>query len=360
MKKLMLNVLAATAVLVLFFAYGHTQKRGGGGHNNERNDWFNHNGHASPGTWLAYIEKDLVFFDLTGFNWSNTRTFTRAEVGTVPVNAEGEFKITREAGTITFTGRFDGNKGQGTYKFAENTAFRDYLTQQGYSGITEALMLQVYLTGIDKNYFAVLKANGYTNITNTQFKDLAEQQVSLDVLQGYFGLFKKEGYTNVGLNKIIELREHGVDADFVESFHAAGYGEVPLDRALQLRDHGVDTEYINSFRTAGYKDKITLERAQELRDHGVDPDFIKELTDAGYKDISLGQALNMRDHGVGADYIKELNDAGFKNISLEKAQELRDHGVSADFIRELKDAGVKILPPKKRCTLGILVLAAII
>jgi len=333
--------------------------------------WSNFGGNHVPGTWSAYIEDDRVNIMFTGEDWNTGRMFSLAELGTLPTGNEGTFKITRDAGTVTFKGLFAGGKGNGFYTFAEDAGFKSYLVQKGYSGLDKQLMLAVFFTDINKGYFEYLKANGYANVSNENFKDLAEQDLNRRVFADYFGLFKTESWGHPSLGKVIELREHGVNARFVNSFHEMGYKEnipldkalelrdhgvsprfitsiqkmgyekITLDRAVDLRDHGVNPEYISSIREMGYKD-ITLEKAQELRDHGVNPEFIHTMQNMGYKGVTLDRAEELIDHGVNANFIKSITELGFKDLTLDKAQELVDHGVNAQFIKKMREKGVKV------------------
>lgn len=106
--------------------------------------------------------------------------------------------------------------------FSENPSFKSYLEGKGFSGLDKDLMLHIFFTNINKNYFEFLKASGYAKITNDQLKDLAYQDLNRKVMEDYFDLFKTEGYGRQSLDKIVELREHGVNAKFVNGFHQMG------------------------------------------------------------------------------------------------------------------------------------------
>src|SRR6202012_3023517 len=121
-------------------------------------------------------------------------TFQLTELGTLPRGKEGAFTVTREPGTVTLNGIFNGTKGHGPYTFGENTAFRTYLQQEGFKDISEELMIHLFFTNINREYFGYMKQNGYTGVTMPQLKDLAFQNVNRNVLTGYLDLFKKEEY----------------------------------------------------------------------------------------------------------------------------------------------------------------------
>ena len=206
MKKLLVAVLSVILAAATTFTAKSQEKV----KTENRNDdaWSNSGGNHVPGTWMAYIEDEKVYIRLTGEDWSAERSFPLAELRTLPTS-EGTFALTREAGTITFKGTFDGGKGRGFYALAENASFKSYLEQKGYLGLDKELMLNIFLTDINKSYFDFMKANGYYEISNSQLKDLAQQNLNRKVLGDYFNLFKTEDGGHPSIEKMVDLREHG-------------------------------------------------------------------------------------------------------------------------------------------------------
>ncbi|HVW12498.1 MAG TPA: hypothetical protein VHB54_01675 [Mucilaginibacter sp.] len=362
MKKIIITLLSVAVLLAAFGTKTFAQQKD----KDDDDDNSSWNGRPA-GTWDAVVKDGIVNIQFYGRHWSEGRNFNAAELGTLPTDKVGEFSLAREAGKMSFRGAFQEHFGHGTYTFAENAQFRQYLQQKGYK-VDDDLMRAVFFTDINKAYFDFMKENGYADISNDQFKDLAEQNMSRKVMQDYFNLFKAEGYGRQSLEKIVELREHGVGPKYIASIHQMGYKNVPLDQALELRDHGVTDDYIAEIRKMGKTDvtleeaqslrdhgvtaeyvaslkkvepNMTLEKAQELRDHGVSLTFINSLQNMGYKGVTLDKAQELVDHGVSARFIKSINDLGFKNLSLDKAEELVNHGVTASFIKKFQDKGVK-------------------
>ncbi|HVV56571.1 MAG TPA: hypothetical protein VHC47_14655 [Mucilaginibacter sp.] len=331
MKKITKILFSAIVLLAVFGGRTFAQK-------DKDDDTRSWNGH-DPGTWDAVVKDGMVNIEFYGRHWTEGRNFNAAELGTLPMDRIGVFTLTRDAGKMTFKGVFEDHFGHGTYTFEENKDFRAYLQQKGYT-VDDDLMRAVFCTDISRAYFDFMKENGYANITGSQFKDLAEQDMNRKVMQDYFGLFKAEGYGRQPLDKIVELREHGVGPKYIANLHRAGYSGFSLDKAEELRDHGVDANYIATIKKTGYPN-LTLDKAEELRDHGVSLQYVKSLQDMGYKDITLDRAEELRDHGVSSNFISEMQQLGYKNLTLEKAQDLRDHGVSPQFIRSINDLGFK-------------------
>jgi hypothetical protein len=294
----------------------------------------------NPGLWSALVVQDQVHIQFGGHHWSSGASFALSESGTLPTDKQGSFTVKRDAGTVTFNGVFEGRRGHGTYSFEEDPAFKSFLTQEGFSSISESLMIHLYFTNINKAYFAYMKQNGYTGITMTELKKLAEENMNQHIMTNYFELFKKDNDGQVKLEEIVQLREHGVSPSFIAKFHDMGYPDVPLDKAVELRDHGVDPEFVDDMKKIGQRN-ITLDEAIRLRDHGVSVAFVKDLSDMGYTNISLEKAVELVDHGVSASFIRGFRDLGFADLTLTKAVELVDHGVSVAFVKRMQDKGLK-------------------
>ena len=335
MKKIILSAFSIVALTAIMYSSAQAQQKSSKSSDDDDMSWDSRD---NPGVWSAMIHEDRVYIQFGGLHWSSGSNFMVSELGALPTDKQGTFAVKREAGTVTFNGSFTNGRGHGTYLFEENASFKSFLAQEGFKDINEELMLHLFFTNINQEYFGYMKANGYTGITMSQLKDLAFQNVNLKVLTGYLDLFKKENYGKVSLEKIIELREHGVGPSFVNSFHEMGYKDISLDKALELRDHGVSPKFIEEMKKAGAKD-ISLDEAVELRDHGVSAEFIYGLKELGYGDISLEKARKLRDHGVSIEFIKEFMAMGYKDISPDRAQELRDHGVNPAFVSRIKELG---------------------
>ncbi|MEO6630996.1 MAG: hypothetical protein ABIN13_04715, partial [Mucilaginibacter sp.] len=330
MKKLFIPCLTALALLATLSGCAQAQQKSisksaaksalkseaKGDKNDDNNGWYSNGNHA-PGTWDAIVEDGQVNIQFYGHRWNSGRNFPKSELGTLPDGKIGEFILTREAGKMTFKGVFEGRFGHGAYNFVENADFKSYLAQRGYKELDDQLMLDVFFTDINKGYFDFLKDNGYADISNDQFRDLARQDLNRKKLTEYFDLFNAEKYGHQSLEKIVELREHGVSAKFINGFHEMGYKNIPLDQALELRDHGVSPQFITEFKKMGYAD-ISLEKATGLRDHGVNPKYIASMQEMGYKNLTLDKAQDLRDHGVSSEFFRKMHDAGYKDISLDK------------------------------------------
>jgi len=343
MKKIFFTALSILLLLTALSDKSFSQKKAKSTSDDDDGNYsYSRNGH-NPGEWDAVIKDDQVNIQFFGKDWNNGRNFPLAEFGSLPTDKVGEFTLNRESGKMTFKGVFVNHFGHGTYSFQQNAEFKAYLQQKGFTKLDEEMMMSVFFTDINKGYFEFLKENGYPTISNSQLRDLAEQNLTRKVFTDYFSLFKTEDWGHPSLDKIVELREHGVNAHFVNSFAELGYKQkIPLEKALELRDHGVTAQFITIIQKMGYGN-ITLDKATDLRDHGVNPEYINSIRNLGYKDMSLDRIENLRDHGVSVEFINSMQQMGYKNITLDKAEELRDHGVNPEFIKSIAALGFKDL-----------------
>lgn len=297
MKRIILSgiaMLALTTFATMFWSSAAAQDNKS--HNDDDESYFN-DFPDNPGLWSAIIREDKVYIQFGGRHWSSGATFALDELGKLPTDKPGSFTVKRDAGTVTFNGVFDGRRGHGTYSFEEDPAFKSYLTQEGFTSISENLMIHLYFTNINHAYFAFMKENGYTGITMTELKDLAEHNMNQHIMTNYLELFRKDNYGQVRLEKIVELRDHGVDPEFVADMRKIGQTTITLDQAVELRDHGVSADFIKGFRELGFKD-ISLSKAVELVDHGVSVEFVKRMQEKGLKNMSLDEYIRLRDGGM--------------------------------------------------------------
>jgi hypothetical protein len=294
----------------------------------------------NPGVWSARVRNEKVYIQFGGLHWSDGVTFNLPELGPLPEGQAGSFTVKREPGTVTFTGTFAAGVGHGTYAFAPNPDFKAFLTQQGFKDVSESLMIHLFFTNINHEYFDYMKANGYSGITIEQLKHLAYADVNKPTFVSYVDLSKQQGWGRLSIDNIIEMHDHGASPAFVKRFLDLGYKDISIEQAVELVDHGVSADYIRSLQGMGYTG-LTPEKAIELVDHGVSAEFIRGFQNIGYKEMPLDRAVELQDHGVSPEFVKSFKDLGFADLSLNKAVELQDHGVSADFIKRMQDKGLK-------------------
>jgi hypothetical protein len=95
----------------------------------------------NEGKWFATIKGDKIEFEFRGTSdddenhWSSNETFNLSDFPNLPKGQKGEFSLKREAGTMTFNGKFEDDMGFGTYKFSPDQAFGDFIKNSGVTDI---------------------------------------------------------------------------------------------------------------------------------------------------------------------------------------------------------------------------------
>ncbi|MBV9962033.1 MAG: M56 family metallopeptidase, partial [Parafilimonas sp.] len=120
-----------------------------------------HNEIRTEGYWFATIKDDKVNFrfanDESDHDSYNNSEFLLSELPALPKGTNGDFKITRDAGTMNFNGKFDGNQGMGRYKFAGNNDFANFMNTQGIGKLNDEDMMAFFFVNVTKEYTQMIK-----------------------------------------------------------------------------------------------------------------------------------------------------------------------------------------------------------
>ena len=109
----------------------------------------------TEGSWFATIKGEKVQIEFRSDdddkNWnSSSDNFKLSEFSSVPRDQKGDFTITRDAGTMKFNGKFDGNQGYGHYKFEANKEFEAYIGSSGITDMDYQDQFAFFIINIDK------------------------------------------------------------------------------------------------------------------------------------------------------------------------------------------------------------------
>ncbi|MBE7170067.1 MAG: M56 family metallopeptidase [Williamsia sp.] len=357
----------------------------------------------NEGSWFATIKRDTVSMqfksedDRSAFNNS---TFLLDEFSPLPKNGQGEFTLKREAGTMHFTGKFEGDQGMGHYKFAPDKTYQTYLEQQGVTGVGTRDLLPFFFINVRKNLVEVLKKNGYSHLDKgnlTTFSALKidepfirswkeagyknaslQELVTLKALRiepSYLTEIRNAGLNNISITQLIQLKSQNVDAayirqmsqartkkgtedtaktvspdelvmtkalqvdsQYIQSFQALGYNDLTSQQLFMFKSLKIQPGYIKSFQAIGYTDIPPMELVA-LKTQGVTPELIKSFQAVGYKNISFSELFMLRSLGITSDLIKRYNAAGFDNISIHELGAAKTTGVTPDYISSMKQKG---------------------
>lgn len=332
---------------------------------NKNHNWQD----RSSGSWFATIKGDKVRMQFTSDdseNWNSNSDFMLSEFSALPKNGEGEFTLTREAGTITFKGKFDGDKGYGDYKFTANKDFNTALTNAGIKNVDEDDSFAFFLINIKKDYVKMLQDNGYKNIDKDQLISMA----ALKVDAAFISMWKQNGFSNLSTEDLVSAKAMGITNDYLADIRKAGYKDITLEQLISFKAQNITGEYISklkqsnvwkenqpdaedissykalniddafikSYEAIGMKD-LSSENLTSLKATNTTPEFIKSFMDLGYKDIDAENAVSLKSVGVTPEFVKGFQSMGFKNFSLDDMISAKATGVNADFIKSFTALG---------------------
>lgn len=299
------------------------------------------------GYWNAAIKDENVSVsfqsksDNDKWNWNSTHTFKKSEFSAFPTT-ESDFNITREAGTMNFKGKFEGNEGYGKFTFVENADFKAYLAKENIEVTKESDMMMLFKSNINRDYVAFLKQNGYNDISKNKLIELGIHGLTKEVLTSYFSTFDKKYLT---LSKLIELKIHGVNNKYVKSLNEAGFVDVPLNQVIEAKIHGISSEYLADLTSSGYK-PTSLREVIEFKIHGVNGDFIKKMKGSTNREMSNQDIVEAKIHGVDKIDLDKVIQADVQP-SNENLRDFAIHGIDADYIAKMQNAGFGKLSPQQ-------------
>ncbi|MBB5397357.1 M56 family metallopeptidase [Mucilaginibacter sp. AK015] len=331
------------------------------------------------GVWKGTITGNKIRMEFRSedenHNSMNSNDYTVDEFTTLPKGAPGDFKLIRQAGTMSLSGKFEGNTGSGKYKFTGNPEYYTYMASEGITGIDKNDELAFFMINIKKDYVTMLHRNGYKNVSKNDLIALA----ALGVDEAYIASLKKNGFPHASANDLITGKAMGVNGAFISEIRKAGYPNVSFDKLVSFKAQGINGQYItkfknlkaaagkgktaakaknsvsaddmiaykalnvdeafvNGFKKAGYTN-ISTGDLIAMKSLGVTPEFIKSFKDAGYSNISQSDAIAMKSLGITPEYLNGFKNAGFTNINPDKAAGLKSLGVTPEFIKSFKSAG---------------------
>lgn len=298
------------------------------------------------GIWSAEIEGNEICFRFDhsdrrrNSHWMQSECFPRSAFGQLPMGQEGTFTLVREAGTVEFKGKFEGNEGLGRHSFKADQKFTQYLSGQGYSDIKEETIFSLFLLDFSRDYMEYLKGIDMKPEGSSQLRKIAYHGLPFNEMKQTMSAFAQLGYDNISLKEFVEIQIHDVTPDYVRAMAKAGFTDLTIKELKQASIHDVDPAYVKDLNSAGFKN-LSLNEVVQMAIHDVDAQFVKELNQMGYKDLTPKEVKNAAIHDVSAAYVRDLKSAGFDNLTLQEVVQLAIHDVDSRFVKELNSMGFK-------------------
>lgn len=330
---------------------------------NTQKEHYQHNREIeTEGAWFATIKNDklsIQFKNDNDENSFNSSTFPISEFKDFQREKPGTFTLVRDAGTMQFTGKFEGDQGMGRYKFIADKGFNDYLHKEGIEADDDRDMMVFFMVDVKKSFVQMLKENGYTKLRKNDLIPLA----ALKIDAAYIQSLKQDGLQNISLQDLIPLKSLGVTGDYIRDIRKAGYKNVSVGQLITFKSQGIDGKYIADMRSAAKKEgepvtggkasvkdgeKTSAEDHAEgpsaedivaIRSLNIDADYIRSLKEAGYDNLSNSDLIAMKSQAITADYIKNLQKMGYKNISASELITIKAQNITGDYIKSFEDIG---------------------
>jgi hypothetical protein len=312
----------------------------------------------TEGYWFAIIKDEKVnirfsdekieddSFDMKSGHTFSGNTFKLSELGTLPKGELGTFYITREAGKMEMTGKFEGNTGMGKYKFIADKAYVDDMSAELKEKLDEEDQLAFFFINIKKEYLGMLKHEGFTKIS----KDDIIPMAAMNIDAAYIKSIKENGFNEVTMEELIPLKALGVDDKYIKEIRGAGYKNVTTDQLVTFKSQGIDKDYITKVRQMKGKDgKDTDDDADDIvtyKSMGIDEAFINSFKAVGYNNIPHDELVSFKALGVTPEFIKGWQNAGFKDLSAEDLVGMKAQNVTPEYMKSFTDMGYKSLKPE--------------
>jgi len=347
----------------------------------EKDDKNNKHGMETEGYWFAVIKDDKVNIRFSDEKMENDfdskhsysgETFKLSELGSLPKGTSGTFNITREAGTMQMTGRFEGNTGMGTYKFVADKAYVDYMNKELKETLDDDDQMAFFFINIKKEFLTMLRSEGYKDVTKDDLIPVA----ALGIDKAYISSIRNAGFKDVSLEKLVPLKALGIDEKYIKDIRSE-YKDISTDQLVSFKAQGIDKEYIskvrqmkgdkgdkadkdddaddivsfkamnitpefaNSFKAVGLTN-IPNEQLVSFKAVGVTPEYVKSWYDLGFKNIDAEDFVGMKAQNVTPEFMKSFIDLGYKSVKTEDLVAFKVLGITPEYIKSFEAAGYKI------------------
>jgi hypothetical protein len=319
----------------------------------EKNYTENRHNIQSTGYWFAIIKDDEVhirfsdkelkdeqldFKHSESFHGTN---FKKSELGTLPLGTSGVFFISREAGKMEMTGKFDGNTGMGTYKFVADKSFTAFMSTELKEGLDEEDELAFFFINVKKDYLQMLKKEGFAPIDKDGLIGMSALGVDAAYIKSMRNAFK-----DVDMENLVAMKAMGIDEKYINEIRSTGIKGMDAEKMISFKAQGIDKEYIAKMKTMKGKDKdLDEDDVEELVSYkamGIDEAFVNSFKAVGLTDLSHEHLVSFKALGVTPEYIKSWHDAGFKNIDPEEFAGMKSQNVTPEYMKSFKDLGLTI------------------
>lgn len=197
------------------------------------------------GTWSLQLQGDTVILGLREPEHTLTLTVPRAHFqGLAPTEGtDTRFQLVREAGTVSFEGRFLQDQGAGHYRFTPSAAWDREMEALGYTDFSDRERFTAAIFDLGPTHLKALASLGYTRIPRKKLLEVALFQVTPEHVLA----LRAAGFGSLTLEELLQARIHQVTPAFIREIREAGYSSVTFAQLVRLRIHAINADSIRSF-----------------------------------------------------------------------------------------------------------------
>lgn len=329
------------------------------------------------GSWFATSSNDRISFELKvedeDHSWSSGFTVDKSEITPFPGSGTVEFKLIREAGTISFKGQFDGQEGFGHWHFVPDPGYYSALKQIGVEDVDDRRQFSYFTVNIKKEYVNMIVHNGYPHISSRDLISFAAMHIDQEFIQYWHGSglvdadeprnlislkalhidrsyvdeLKAAGYDHLDMRDLQSMKAQHIDKAYIRSL-GRGKGEdiIPVRDLVTYKALHIDSAYLDGLRKVGYEN-LSRNEISSLYSMHIMPEYIKSLQDLGYKDLSIRDLTNLKAMHVTTEDIKGFQDIGFKDLDVRQLSNFRAMKITPEFVKGFQNIGYKDLDARK-------------
>jgi bla regulator protein blaR1 len=326
------------------------------------------------GSWFVTSYNDKLDFELRAadedHSWSTTLHVDKSEINPFPGQGNVEFKLVREAGTVTFKGQFDGQEGFGHFHFDPDDSYFSALKQIGVEDLEDRRRFGFFAMNVKKDYAKSIVISGFPHISQRDLIRFSAMHIdpafiqywhgsglvdaddprtlttlkALKIDRAYVDELKEAGYDHLSLRELESMKAQHIDRAYIRSLgHDRDNGPIPVRELITYKAMRVDSGYLEGLRKAGYTNLEPREVSKLYAMH-VTPEYIQGLAAVGYKDLDARQLGNLRAMNITPEFIRSWADLGYSDLNSRDLGSLKAMNITPEFVKGFKEIGFDHIP----------------
>jgi len=302
----------------------------------------------TDGSWFITTTDGKLWFELKAeeddHSWSHSMTVDKSEINPFPGMGNVSFKLTREAGTMSFTGQFDGQQGFGHFHFQGDEVYFKAMTEMGVEDLDSRRQISLFLSNVKKDYASMVVHNGYPHIRARELVSLSAMHIDQEFIQYWHGSGLAEADEP---RTLVTLKAQNIDKSYVEELKAAGYDHLTARELVSLKSQRINGAYVRSMGRRKDNEAIPVRELISYKAMKIDSDYLATLRKLGYADLEPREVTSLYSMHITADFIKGFQDLGYKDIPVRDLMTLKSMAITPEYVKGFRDIGIKELSPRE-------------